>query len=79
MLELEALKGVKMAILGAFLARIAYLTPVLASRANLWPIFMDYVILIVPLGMLEAFLSSESWIIEVSKANSMSKKQIFGD
>ena len=47
--------GSKMVILRPFLARIAYLTPVLASKTNLWPIFIDYAIEIVPLGMLEAF------------------------
>ena len=45
----------KMPILGELIAKIGYLRPILASRAYLWPIFLEYAIGIVPQGMLEGF------------------------
>ena len=46
---------VKSPILGELIAKIGYLRPILASRAYLWPIFLEYAIGIVPQGMLEGF------------------------
>ena len=45
----------KMPILGELIDKIGYLSPILASRAYLWPIFLEYAIGIVPKGMLEGF------------------------
>ena len=41
----------KMSILGELIAKIGYLRPILASRAYLWPIFLEYAIGIVPQGI----------------------------
>ena len=45
----------KRPILEELIAKIGYLRPILASRAYVWPIFLEYVIGIVTQGMLEGF------------------------
>ena len=57
-LDFRGLKGqfdVKKANFRGLIAKIGHLRPILASRTNLWPIFMDYAMEIVPKGMLEVF------------------------
>ena len=52
------LKGqfdVKMARFRGLTVKIGYLSPILATRTPLWPIFLEYAIGIVIEGMLERF------------------------
>ena len=57
-LDFWGLKGqfeVKRARFRGLIAKIGYLSPILATRTPLWPVFLEYAIGIVIEGMLERF------------------------
>ena len=62
-LEFRGLKGqfdVKITNFRGLIPKIGYFRPILTSRTQLWPIFRDYAMGVVPQGMLEGFLSSDN-------------------
>ena len=57
-LDFWGLKGqfeIKRARFRGLIAKIGYLSPILATRTPLWPVFLEYAIGIVIEGMLERF------------------------